>query len=75
MPYQNIGNIKAEARSQSINKWAKIISKEVGIDIKGIKGTPTERMLYVIEQLKRKKNLSRGEWKKIKKLRKKRKKG
>ena len=73
MSYLNIERIKAKARSQSINKWAKIISKEFDIDIKGV--TPKERMLYVIGQLKRKKNLSREEWKKIKKLRKKRKKG
>ena len=69
MPRQNIEEIRKEASSKSINKWITIISREVGIeDVKG--GSPTERMCYVIGQLKRRKNQSRGERRKVsKKLR------
>ena len=69
MPRQNIEEIRKEASSKSINKWITIISREVGIeDVKG--GNPTERMCYVIGQLKRRKNQSRGERRKVsKKLR------
>ena len=57
MPRKNIEKIRKEASSKSINKWAAIISEEVGIqDVKG--ESPTERMYYVIGQLKRKKNQS-----------------
>lgn len=71
MPRQNIEEIKKEASSRSINKWATIISKEVGIE--NVEGeSPTERMYYVIGQLKRKKNQNRRKRKKVsKKLRKK----
>ena len=65
MPRQNTEEIRKEASSRSINKWATIISKELGI--KKVKGqSPTERMCYVIEQLKRKKNQS-GERRKVSK--------
>ena len=69
MPRQNIEEIRKEASSKSINKWVTIISREVGIE--GVKGgSPTERMCYVIGQLKRKRNQSRGERRKAgKKLR------
>lgn len=57
MPRQNSEEIRKEASSRSIYKWAAIISKEVGIqDVKG--ESPTEKMCYVIGQLKRKKNQS-----------------
>lgn len=70
MPRQNIEEIRKEASSRSINKWATIISKEVGIeDVKG--KSPTERMYCVIGQLKRKKNQNRRKLKKVsRKLRK-----
>ena len=59
MPRQNIEKIRKEASSRSINKWVKIISKEVGIEEEDVEGeSPTERMYYVIGQLKRKKNQS-----------------
>ena len=63
MPRQNTEEIRKEASSRSINKWATIISREVGIeDVEG--ESPTERMCYVIGQLKRKKNQS-GERRKV----------
>ena len=60
-----IEQIKMEASSKSINKWTTIIAKETGVKVEG--DSPTERMWFVIGQLRRKRGMNLKERKKARK--------
>ena len=65
MSEHSIEQIRKEASSKSINKWATIIARETGVKVEG--DTPTERMWCVIGQLKRKRGMKRKERKRARK--------
>ena len=65
MSVDTIEQIKMEASSKSINKWATIIANETGVKVEG--DSPTERMWCVIGQLKRKRGMNRKERKRARK--------